>query len=174
VGVEPSRRGFVLVSGPPASGKSTLAVELGASLELPVLAKDVVKDALIDTLGAVDVQQSRNMGTVAVRVLIAVARSVGYGIVESVWHRYALDLLSELPGSVVEVHCRCDTLVLRQRYQSRSQGRHAGYFDAERDPAELWNVEVGSPIGGEWPMIVVDTTRPVDSGDVASQVLRLW
>ena len=45
-------RGFVVVSGPPASGKSSLAPALAAELDLPLLAKDVIKDALAARLVA--------------------------------------------------------------------------------------------------------------------------
>jgi len=41
----PAFRGFVVVSGPPASGKSSLAPALAAELDLPLPAKDVIKGA---------------------------------------------------------------------------------------------------------------------------------
>jgi tRNA uridine 5-carbamoylmethylation protein Kti12 len=39
-------RGLVIVGGAPATGKTTLAHELGRSLELPVITKDDVKESL--------------------------------------------------------------------------------------------------------------------------------
>ncbi|HEX8858768.1 MAG TPA: AAA family ATPase [Actinomycetes bacterium] len=42
---------LVLVTGPPASGKTTLARPLAFSLGLPLLGKDTIKEALFDTLG---------------------------------------------------------------------------------------------------------------------------
>ena len=45
------RAWFVLVAGWPASGKSTLATGLAAELGLPLLAKDEIKEALMDGLG---------------------------------------------------------------------------------------------------------------------------
>jgi 2-phosphoglycerate kinase len=41
---------FVVVSGPPASGKSTLAPVLARELGLPLIAKDTIKDALMSVL----------------------------------------------------------------------------------------------------------------------------
>ena len=42
---------FVLVAGWPGSGKSTLAAALAAQLTIPLLAKDEIKEALMDGLG---------------------------------------------------------------------------------------------------------------------------
>ena len=154
--------GFVVVSGPPASGKSTLAPALAAELGLPLLAKDVIKDALVDVLGAPDLMRSRELGRAAVHVLLAVADTVGAAVLESVWHDYARAPLRALPGPTVEVFCRCDPGVLRARFLARSPSRGAGYLDDERAAAELWNAEVGAPVAAGWPVLEVDTGAAVD------------
>jgi predicted kinase len=48
---QPANGWFVLVAGWPGSGKSTLAAALAAELGLPLLAKDEIKEALVDGLG---------------------------------------------------------------------------------------------------------------------------
>ena len=184
-------RGFVVVSGAPASGKSTLAPALAAELDLPLLAKDVVKDALVDVLGAPDLPRSRELGRAAVQVLFAVAGTAGAAVLESVWHGYARAPLAALPGPVVEVFCRCDPDVLRARFAARAASRGAGYHDRERSAAELWNAEVGSPVGGgplpspgstpprgaaddpgwrTWPVLEVDTGAAVDVPALARRI----
>jgi predicted kinase len=163
-------RGFVVVSGPAASGKSTLAPALAGALDLPLLAKDVIKDALVDVLGAPDLPRSRELGRAAVHVLLAVARTAGRGVLESVWHGYSRTSLAALPGPAVEVFCRCDRDVLRARYAARSAGRGAGYFDTERSAEELWNDEVGTPVAAGWPVVEVDTGAEVDVTALARQV----
>jgi predicted kinase len=163
-------RGYVVVSGPPASGKSTLAPALATALDLPLLAKDVVKDALVDVLGAPDVPRSRELGRAAVHVLLAVARTAGRGL-EGVWFDYARAPLAALPGPLVEVFCRCPPDVLRARYAARSTGRGAGYFDLDRDPDELWNAEVGTPVAGDWPVLEVDTSGAVEVAALAARVV---
>jgi hypothetical protein len=40
---------FVLVTGPPGSGKTTLAGPLAERLSLPLIAKDTIKEALMKT-----------------------------------------------------------------------------------------------------------------------------
>jgi predicted kinase len=162
--------GFVVVSGPPASGKSTLAPALATALDLPLLAKDVIKDVLVEVLGAPDLPRSRELGGAAVRVLLAVARTAGRGVLDSVWHDDARAPLAALPGSIVEVFCRCDPALLRARFDDRSGRRDGGYFDAERSADERWNEQVGRPLAGGWPVIDVDTTGPVDVEAVAEQV----
>lgn len=174
IGTPAPLRAFVIVSGPPASGKSTLAPALAAELDLPLLAKDVIKDALVGALsdveGAPDLPRSRELGRVAVHVLLAVARGVGYGVLESVWHDHARAPLAALPGPVVEVFCRLDPAVRAARFDARSAGRGAGYLDRERTAAERWNPQVGNPVAAGWPVLEVDTGGAVDVAALAGRV----
>jgi predicted kinase len=56
---------LILVTGPPASGKTTLAQPLARQLGVPLLGKDTVKEALFDTLGTGDRAWSRRLGAPA-------------------------------------------------------------------------------------------------------------
>jgi predicted kinase len=162
---------YVVVSGPPGSGKSTLAGELAPALGLPLIAKDTIKQALMEVLGAPDLDASRRLGTASVAVLLAVAAANGRGVLESVWHRtYAIPDLRRLPGPIVEVFCSCDRDVVERRYLARAGTRVAGHFDTQRRPDELWNDEVALPVAGGWPVIEVDTNGPVDGHDLAQRV----
>ena len=164
---------FVVVSGPPASGKTTLALAIAPVLGLPLIAKDTIKQALMTVLPVPDVAASRVVGRASVAALLAVAAESGGAVLESVWHRsYALDDLRSLPGPVVEVFCRCDPVLAASRYASRAASRDAGHFDAERVTAELWNDEVARPVAGGWPVIEVDTAIPVDVEPLARRYAR--
>jgi predicted kinase len=165
---------FVVVSGPPASGKSTLAPVLAHELGLPLIAKDTVKDALMTVLPVPDVETSRDVGRAAVAAMLAVATESPIGaVVESNFYRsVAVDLLARLPGTVVEVFCRCDRDVARSRYTDRAGTRHAGHFDGVRPAHELWNDEVSEPVAGGWPVLEVDTNEPVDAAEVVAFVRR--
>ena len=111
---------YVVVSGPPASGKSTLAPVLARELGLPLLAKDTVKEALMSVLPVADVDASQQIGRAAVVTMFAVAADSPIGaVLESNFHRsVAGPEISRLRGVVVEVFCRCEPAVAAQRYRS--------------------------------------------------------
>src|SRR5262249_21574382 len=100
---------YVVVSGPPGSGKTTLARQIAPALGLPLLAKDTIKQALMTVLPVPDVETSRLVGRASVTALLAVAAENAGAVLESVWHRsYAVTDRGRRRGSMVEVFCRCD------------------------------------------------------------------
>ena len=162
--MDPEGRLYVLVSGPPASGKSTLAPQIAAHLGLPLLAKDVVKDALMRAIPPADVEASRRLGSAAVAALYALAADATRGaVIESVFYRSrALPDIAALPGRVLEVFCRCERDIALTRYRARAGTRAAGHLDVERTPDELWHPEIVEPLAGGWPVVDVDTNDAVD------------
>lgn len=160
----PTEPVYVVVSGPPASGKSTLAPQVAAGLGLPLVAKDTIKDALMAVLDAPDVEASRLLGRASVQAMLAIAAQSPIGaVIESNFYRgVAAAQLLKLPGQVIEVFCRCSAEVAWVRYRKRAGTRHAGHFDSERTRDELWNDEVAEPVAGPWPLLEVDTESPVD------------
>jgi hypothetical protein len=52
------------VTGPPATGKTTLAERISRELGLPLVAKDAIKERLYDTVGAGDRAWSQRLGRV--------------------------------------------------------------------------------------------------------------
>lgn len=170
VAAEPA---FVIVSGPPASGKSTLAPELAVALGLPLIAKDTIKDALMAVLGAPDLNASRQLGRASVAAMLAVAAESPIGaVIESNFNRsVAGPELAKLPGDVIELFCRCPADVAWERYRRRAGTRHAGHFDHDRTRDELWNHEVAEPVAGPWPLLEIDTSAPVDVA-AAVQLIR--
>lgn len=163
---------FVVVSGPPASGKSTLAPALAGELGLPLVAKDTIKDALMSVLPVPDVDASRQLGRAAVAAMFAVAAESPCGaVIESSFYRSrAVADVRCLPGRVVEVFCRVDREVARLRYTERAGSRHAGHFDSIRAADELWNDEVSEPVAGGWPILEVDTTGSIDVPQIVRRI----
>lgn len=161
---------FVLVGGWPAAGKTTLARALAGELRLALLSKDEVKEVLMDHLGAPStVEESRELGVVAVSTLLRVARGCPGAVIDSTWYPYSLPLVRELPGPVVEVRCRVSLALARSRYRTRV--RDPRHLDHLRDEAELWGAEV-APLG-VGPLVEVDTSGPVEVPGVAREIRRL-
>jgi predicted kinase len=164
-------RAFIVVSGPPGSGKTTLAVALAPALNLPLIAKDTIKEALMSVLPVPDTDSSRALGRASMAALYAVAAQSDGAVLESVWHRSrSLPDLQRLVGNLVEVFCRCDARIAAQRYAARAGSRPPGHFDRLRTPRELWNDEVAQPVAGGWPVLEVATDTPVE---LAPLLLRI-
>lgn len=162
------------VSGPPGSGKTTLAGPLARGLGLPLLAKDVIKEALMDALPPADIAGSRALGKASLAVMFALAATSSGAVLESNWRAdLARPQLAALPGPVIEVFCRCEMSVARQRYLDRAAERHPGHFDAIRDPAALYTAETTVPVAGGWPVIEVDTTVPLHLDAVIERILAV-
>jgi predicted kinase len=163
-------RTFVIVSGPPGSGKTTLALALAPALGLPLIAKDTIKEALMSVLPVPDTDSSRSLGRASVAALYAVAAQTRGAVLESVWHRSrALPDLQRLTGPKVEVFCRCPAPVAAARYARRT-GRAPGHLDALRTAGEIWNDEVAQPVAGGWPVLEVPTEGPVEIGPLLERV----
>jgi predicted kinase len=161
---------FVLVAGPPGSGKSTLAAPLASELSLPLLAKDAIKHALIEVLGApATLEDSRELGRASVMAMLTVARTSPGAVLDSTFYPYTLPHLRALPGPLVEIRCVCPRDVVEARYRARTGTRTGGYFDSERPVEELWN-EHHVTATGLGSLIEVDTTDAVDAAAVASRV----
>ena len=119
----------VVVQGPPAAGKTTVARELAALLHLPLIAKDTIKEALFDELGTGDPAWSARLGAATYLVLGAlVDESAGTGaslVLEGNFVRGSeLEAqLAALPTRIVQVYCSAPLELLLERYASRV--RHA-------------------------------------------------
>ena len=69
----PSHPLVVVVGGAPGTGKTTLAAPLAKALELPFLSKDLIKETLMDSLGASDLPTSQRVGAAGWELLYRVA-----------------------------------------------------------------------------------------------------
>jgi len=67
---------LIVVTGLPATGKSTLARELARLLQAPLVGKDMIKEPLLDVLGADDERHSRLLSTASFAILFSLAREL--------------------------------------------------------------------------------------------------
>lgn len=161
---------YVLVSGRPGSGKSTLATALAAELQLPLIPKDAIKEALMDALGApTTVAESQRLGGAAIQAMLAVAAASPGAVMDSTWFPHSRPYIERLVGCRVEVHCACPADVARNRYRARAGDRHAGHLDHLRTDDELFTRDARA---GEEACIDVDTTDEVDVVALAAEIRR--
>jgi hypothetical protein len=143
-------------------------------MRLPLLAKEEIKEVLMDGLGRPEtVAESQRLGRAAVLAMLRVARHCPGAVLDSTWCDYAIPIARTLPGRLVEVHCIVPVEVARSRYQARAGQRHAGHLDQARTDHELWGTPT-RPLG-LGPVLKIDTSGPVNIARLARAVRqRQW
>jgi predicted kinase len=120
---------MVLVTGPPAAGKTTLAGPLAAALGLPLIGKALIKEALFDALGTGDRAWSRRLGAASFEVLYAVAGALPAVVLDANLGPEAGPRLRAPDADLIEVFCRCPPEEVERRFAARAPRRHPGHVD---------------------------------------------
>ncbi|HEY8601239.1 MAG TPA: AAA family ATPase [Thermomicrobiales bacterium] len=72
---------LLIITGPPASGKTMLARRLDHDLQLPLLSRDAFKEQLFDTLGSGDRERSKELGAASDAILwLALENDLAAGV----------------------------------------------------------------------------------------------
>ena len=151
---------LVIVCGPPAVGKTTLAKALSTQLGLPIISKDALKEALMDHVGG-----SPAVGAAAFAVQFAMAHELlraGVGIIlEGAFFVDQVELADIAGlGDTVVIRLDCPLEVLEKRYIDRQGSRHPSHRGLEALPDLRQRVRTGSydPPDLHRPVLRVDTS----------------
>jgi hypothetical protein len=170
---------YVIVSGLPASGKSTLGAAVATALGLPLLDKDDLLEALFDTLGVGDAGWRNQLSRAADEILKRQALRSQGAVIASWWRHPSsrfesgtpTDWLPRLSGDLVELHCKCHPQVAVDRFFARE--RHSGHLDSSKSKSEeLARFQELSEYGalGVGRIAEVDTEHEVELGVLLRQI----
>jgi predicted kinase len=132
---------LLLITGLPGTGKTTLARRLALCYGVPLVAKDLIKESLLNVLDGGTAAQSRVLSDASFAVLFAIARELLAAnldlIVEGNFrpgeHEEALAPFA--CARLAQVLCRIDEPTRLARLAARTELRHAGHRDT--DPAVI-------------------------------------
>ena len=138
---------LVVVTGAPASGKTTIAEELARRLRIPLVSKDTFKERLYETLGSEDELEAR-IERAALALLYSVAAAqleAGVSVVvESDFDANAdpeplRRMAAGHDARLVQVACRRERGRLVERFVGRIEEgkRHPGHGDEPEDVHEV-------------------------------------
>ena len=178
---------LLIVSGPPASGKTTIGEMFAQELNLPLLTKDGVKELLADSLEVEGIEWSRKLGAASFALLFDLAHrllSAGPSVViegnfdpnQSTEH--FASIVRNSGATVAQVICRADADELVERYKRRdaSGKRHAIHVDGDRVSDESFEAQLRRdarpPLAVEGHVFEIDTTdgKTVDVAPIAAEI----
>jgi AAA domain len=163
---------YLVLSGLPASGKSTLAAPLARALGLRLLDKDFFLEALFEGRGIGDGRWRRELSQQADASLRECAEHSAGAVLCSWWRHprspqadsgTPCEWLGGLPGVTLELHCRCSPQLATERFLARR--RHPGHLDGRHSYVELlagFTQQAALGPLGLSPLLEIDTETPPD------------
>lgn len=134
----------ILIAGMPASGKTTLASKISREFGYPILEKDIIKEALFDTLGFSSYAEKRHLDVVANEVLLrCLEKILGEGVSVIVVNNFRSDMQPRVQEVLDRFDCNsvlvfldgdCDEFYRRYVERDQHHLRHLGHVLQEHYP----------------------------------------
>lgn len=163
---------LLIITGRPATGKTTLARRLASDLRLPLIHKDGLKESLFDTLGARDRAESRSLGIASLRLQQEIASELLLAAVSLILEsnfleQYAGPALRALAlahgAQIAQIWLTAEPRALTERFEWRagSDERHQGHMElANMDEFRQELLAPGdAPLLLPGPILAMDTTH---------------
>ena len=178
---ERKERPFVVVSGLPGSGKTTLARQLASSLALPLLDKDDFLERLFEAKGIGDAAWRRTLSRESDALFQAAAAESNGAILTSFWRLPGMSATSGTPTAWLRelshhlVHVRCLSPVELASGRFFARKRHAGHLDPASYAETLASMRSQAALGplDIEPAVNVDTSGGFSVDTLAHQVCVL-
>ncbi|MCF8060746.1 MAG: AAA family ATPase [Bacteriovoracaceae bacterium] len=130
---------FIIITGPPGSGKTTLASSISKKLKLPLFSKDTFKCLMADYISGEGLEYTQSLGRSSIEILNLLlnelAKNSGTYIFESAFlKKYEDDFFSKFNEDEVklfQVYCKVNSEVSFDRIKSRLEleKRHTCHQD---------------------------------------------
>lgn len=161
----------ILVTGIPASGKSTMARFLAEAFGLPVISKDRIKECMYDTIGFRSREEKVKLGTASMQIMYDLAeelmKSARPFILENNFENVSkeglLTILEKYEYKAITVTLTGDYKIIYQRVleRNRDPGRHPGHVVNDCYPGSK---EINNPVQISYESFVEGITqRGMDS-----------
>lgn len=161
----------ILVTGIPASGKSTMARFLAEAFGLPVISKDRIKECMYDTIGFRSREEKVKLGIASMQIMYDLAeelmKSARPFILENNFENVSkeglLTILEKYKYKAITVTLTGDYKIIYQRFleRNRDPGRHPGHVVNDCYPGSK---EINSPVQISYERFVEGITqRGMDS-----------
>jgi gluconate kinase len=176
-------RPFIVVSGLPGSGKSTLGRSLASALHLLLLDKDEFLEHLFETTGTGDSAWRRDLSRRSDELFRQQAEAAAGAVLVSFWHLAGMppdsgtptDWLGTLSTRVLHVQCVCTPEAAARRMHKRR--RHPGHLDASRSYEDMLTALTQLSVLPNLniaPSIAVDTSATVDVDELTARISAAW
>jgi gluconate kinase len=174
---------FIVMSGLPGSGKTTIGRKLADALGFQFLDKDDILESLLSAHTEFSSDLRHRLSRESDTIFRERAMAAKDAVITSFWrarngHSAAgtpSDWLTATTNQIIEVFCRCDRDIAVDRFLNRK--RHPGHMDHLKNRSMLQ--EQFANLAGTWPLghgdlIEVDTSNIVNIDSLVERIRVIW